>query len=156
MAQLRDVAAYLCNRYPHKQELSKARLSKMVYLAELRSAATEGHRLTDRTWILTTQGPYLGDLEELSLQERSFRFVEATSIYGDPMELVTVPDDVGWPSLTEDDVRVLDQVIKESAAKEWEDLYSFVCATVPPLVQEHGTTLDLGLVAQRCRSRRAH
>ena len=34
MAKLVDVVGYLCEHYPHKAELSKARLTKMVYLAD--------------------------------------------------------------------------------------------------------------------------
>jgi hypothetical protein len=38
MAELKDIIAYYCKQYPHKAELSKARLTKMVYLADWKSA----------------------------------------------------------------------------------------------------------------------
>lgn len=144
MAQLRDVVAYLCKRYPHKQELSKARLSKMIYLGEFRSATTKGRRLTDQTWTFSHLGPYLGEMDEFPFPDESFRVTKGTSIYGDPMEVVTVLEDVEFPSLTEEDRRILDLVVKESAAKEWEDLCSLVCSTIPAIVQATDTRLDWG------------
>jgi hypothetical protein len=51
MARLRDVVAYLCHEYPHKGELSKARLTKMVYLADWRSAIERGSQVTDIEWV---------------------------------------------------------------------------------------------------------
>ena len=31
---LRDIVAYVCKNYPYKDELSNARVTKMVYLAD--------------------------------------------------------------------------------------------------------------------------
>jgi hypothetical protein len=44
MATLGDVMAYLCEHYPHKDDLSKARLTKLVYLADWKSAIERGNR----------------------------------------------------------------------------------------------------------------
>jgi len=156
MAQLRDVVAYLCKEYPHKQELSKARIAKMVYLAEFWEAVNEGHRLTDRVWKFRACGPYLRDIEEMPSNEKCFRVVKGTSVFGDPMELFTVLDDVDFPSLTQEDMVVLDHVIKEAATKEWEDLCGFVSATIPAVWEPNDADLDLGAFAKKCESRRAH
>ncbi len=50
MAALKDIIAYYCDRYPHKEELSKARLTKMVYLADWKSAIVHGKQISDIKW----------------------------------------------------------------------------------------------------------
>jgi hypothetical protein len=147
MAELRDVVAYLCTRYPHKQELSKGRLAKMVYLGELWSAMSKGRRLTDRTWELRRRGPFLKDIEEFPSKEPCFKVIKAASIFGDPMDLVTLQGDVDCPTLTQDDIRILDRVIKESAPKEWEELCWFVSSTYASVCQTSPARLDLAFCA---------
>jgi hypothetical protein len=46
MSKLADVIAYLCVNYPYKHELSKARLTKLVYLSDWMSAQELGEQIT--------------------------------------------------------------------------------------------------------------
>ena len=46
MATLTDIIYYLISNYPHKDELSNARVTKMVYLADWHAAVKLGHQLT--------------------------------------------------------------------------------------------------------------
>ena len=50
MTELKEVISYLVSKYPHKDELSNARLTKMIYLADWRHAITQGNQITDIRW----------------------------------------------------------------------------------------------------------
>ena len=51
MNNLENVIAYFCLHYPHKRELSKARLTKLVYLADWFSALIFRRQITNINWI---------------------------------------------------------------------------------------------------------
>lgn len=57
MADLKDVINYIYNTYPHKDKLSKARLVRMLYLADWRSAIVRRRQLTNLKWKLGENGP---------------------------------------------------------------------------------------------------
>jgi len=62
MSKLRDIVAYFCSNYVYKDELSKVRLTKMVYLVDWRSAITDGKQLTRIQWHFNHYGPYVEDV----------------------------------------------------------------------------------------------
>ena len=59
MARIKNVTAYLCAKYPHKDELSKARVTKLVYLADWKSAQQNQKQLTKIDWYFHNYGPYV-------------------------------------------------------------------------------------------------
>jgi len=62
MSKLSTVLRFLCEKYPLKNELSNARLTKMVYLADWRSALMYGNQITDIEWYFDNFGPYVHDV----------------------------------------------------------------------------------------------
>ncbi|MEZ5576726.1 MAG: DUF4065 domain-containing protein [Candidatus Competibacteraceae bacterium] len=59
MNRLQNIMAYFGIEYPHKFELSKARLTKMIYLADWFSSLADGKKLTDIEWLFNHYGPYV-------------------------------------------------------------------------------------------------
>ena len=62
MTKLQNIVAYLCSMYPHKSELSNARLTKLVYLAHWFSALLDGRPMTNIEWLFNHYGPYVDDV----------------------------------------------------------------------------------------------
>lgn len=56
MVKLIDIILYILKNYPHKNELSNARLTKMIYLIDWRSAFDNGKQITNINGILTIMG----------------------------------------------------------------------------------------------------
>lgn len=57
-----DVLLYFINKYPYPDELSKTRITKMVYLADLYKTQVIGEQLTEIKWYFDHYGPYVSDV----------------------------------------------------------------------------------------------
>ncbi len=118
--------AYLRDRYPRPEELSRARLKFMVYLADWKSAIERGYQITSQTWEFGEYGPYNPDLARL-LEDQ-----EDLSGAGGPRS-----------ALGEDDKEILDFVIATVEKKRFMDLTSLVYSTHPMLTQPRYAKFDL-------------
>ena len=118
MATLRDIVAYVGGNYPYKDELSNARVTKMVYLADWRSAITRGEQLTDLEWEFSHYGPYVSDVKQVAETDPAFEVVPTKTSYGGQKDLIRVADDVDYPSLTDDEKELLDYVIEQLRLQE--------------------------------------
>lgn len=148
MDRLRDVIAYISRNYPYKDELSNARVTKMVYLADWRSVITRGKQLTDLEWEFSNYGPYVTDVIQVAETDPAFEVVRTKNPYGASKDLVRVADDVAYPSLTEEEKELLDFVINSSASKNWDDFIKLVYSTYPIITQERFSKLDLVKLAK--------
>jgi hypothetical protein len=148
MATLRDVVAYLCAHYPHKDELSKARLTKMVYLADWKSALERNMQMTAIKWQFNYYGPYVDDVVESIREDEAFALYSTRNMYGEPKDLIQLRGKVSYPSLNDTDKEILDFVIKKTAPKTWNDFIRLVYSTYPILTQPRFSLLDLPVLAQ--------
>lgn len=89
---LRDIVAYVCKNYPYKDELSNARVTKMVYLADWRSAITRGKQLTDLEWEFSHYGPYVNNVIRVAEADPAFEVVTTKNPYGGQKDLFQVAD----------------------------------------------------------------
>ena len=64
MVKLIDIILYILKNYPHKNELSNARLTKMIYLIDWRSAFDNGKQITNIKWYFDNYGSFVHDVEE--------------------------------------------------------------------------------------------
>src|SRR4051794_38716589 len=86
VCSLRDAMAYICRNYPHKDELSNARVTKMVYLADWRSAITRGKQLTDTEWKFDHYGPFVYDILDIARDGPAFKVISTQNPYGAPKD----------------------------------------------------------------------
>ena len=65
MAKLKDVMAYLIKNYPEniRHEMSNARLTKMVYLADWHRVLKSDKQITNIDWYFDNYGPFVHDIE---------------------------------------------------------------------------------------------
>jgi len=143
VATLRDIVAYVGGNYPYKDELSNARVTKMIYLADWRSAITRGEQLTDLEWEFSHYGPYVKDVKQVAETDSAFEVVPTKNLYGGQKDLIQVADDITYPSVTEDEKELLDYVISSSASKNWDDFVKLVYSTYPIVTQDRFSSLDL-------------
>jgi len=148
MAELKDVVAYLCHHYPHKHELSKARLTKMVYLADWRSAITRKCQVTNIVWQFNHFGPYVDDVVELARHDPAFQVNKGWTMYGDEKELIQLIAPLTATSLTNEEQGILDFVIDSTRSKYWDDFIRLVYSTYPIVSQPRFATLDLITLAK--------
>jgi len=54
-----EIIKYICLNYPYKYKLSKARLTKMVYLIDWYYSKLNKHQMTNISWEFNHYGPYV-------------------------------------------------------------------------------------------------
>lgn len=145
MAQLKDVIAYLCSGYPYKQELSKARTTKMIYLADWLSAIKRGIQITDIKWVYDQHGPYVKDVIDVVRDNPQLFSVETSlNMFGEKKELIKLIDSGHSPrNLSDEDVVILDYVIHATAPKSWSEFIKLVYSTYPVIAQSKFASLNL-------------
>lgn len=156
MANLRDALVYICEHYPHCGELSRARLTKMVYLADWKFAIDHGRQMTDTKWYFDNYGPYVWDIWKTAESNPDVFDVQTTqNMYGDEKNLIklrSVPKDL---SLTEDDVNTLNHVIETTRDLNWSKFINLVYSTYPVRSTERYYFLDLVSKAQEYKAQAA-
>lgn len=153
MATIGDIIAYFLAKYPHTHELSKARLTKMVYLADWVAAISFGRQLTDIEWYFNHYGPYVHDVVEHARADPRFKIVETRTLYGNPKETVELArKPVTWSSLTPQDIQVLEHVIAQTERLTWDGFIRAVYSTYPIATQARGSFLNLNKLAREYRA----
>lgn len=155
MASLRDVVAYLCKNYPHKHELSKSRLTKLVYLVDWRCAITYGKQLTDIQWKFNNYGPYVPDVVDAIRQDSSFTITNTLNEHGHVKEIINVNEDVRYSSLKDADKEVIDFVIDHTKTKYWDEFTRLIYSTYPILTQPRYARLNLVKLAEQYKKKRS-
>ena len=152
MTSLTDIIAYLCKNYPHKQELSKARLTKMVYLADWRNALQHEKQLTDIKWIFNHYGPYVDDVINAVNEDKHLSVENRQNMFGGDKGIIKLDADYE-PRLTEDEAKILDSVIESTKNKYWNDFIQFVYSTYPVRASDRYDSFDLPKLAKEYRQK---
>jgi hypothetical protein len=152
VAQLIDVITYLCVRYPSKRDLSNARLTKLVYLADWKSALEQDKQMTNIRWVFDQFGPFVYDVKDAAVADPAFVVEDTINMYGAPKTLIRLVEDRGYPSLSDEDQEILDWVIEKSSKMTWNDFIRLIYSTYPIMSQDRRTELDLVALAREYRS----
>jgi hypothetical protein len=148
-ADLRDVLRYVCSVYPRKHDLSKARVAKIIYLADWRSAIQRETQLTDLNWTFYHYGPYLDDVVNTAQSDPALAVVQDTTMYGTPKEVITLQDPEAPFELSTEDQRIIDEVIEQTRNMNFSDFLKLVYSTYPVVTQPRYVPLDLVSLAKR-------
>lgn len=154
MTQIKDIIAYFCDRYPAPDDLSAARLTKMVYLADWKAAIDLGRQLTSIHWYYNEYGPYVSDVMHAAAAHPSdFRIDNSRNLRGNPKRIVSAVSPYE-PRLPEDDRRILDHVIRTTRDLSWSEFIRLVYSTYPILAKTKHSDLDLLELAARYKQER--
>ncbi|MGQ7848461.1 Panacea domain-containing protein [Granulosicoccus sp. 3-233] len=147
MNKLKHAIRFLCDTYPHKHELSNARLTKMVYLADWKSAVLYGKQITNIEWYFDNFGPFVFDVVNTA-RDDDYMFVrEDRTPYGTNKTLIGAQEtdkaDGKSYDLSENELAMLRAVIEDTKSMYWNDFISYVYSTFPVVNNNRYTTLDL-------------
>jgi len=142
MAEIKDVVAYFCKKYPHPQELSKARLTKMVYLADWEASITSYKQMTPINWVFHHFGPYVDDVEMLVRSDRDFSMTDTHNMLGNSKSVISLANNYE-SNLTQEEKNILDKVITETKDKYWNSFINLVYSTYPITSSERYSNLNL-------------
>lgn len=151
MSELKDVVYYICQNYPIKSELSKARLTKLVYLADWEYCVEKGQQMTGIKWYFHNFGPYVDDVIAVARKENIFHVEQTKNTYGDVKELISVSDSSFIPNLYDDEKSIIDVVIRDTKSMYWKRFIEHVYATKPIKTSDRYSELDLIAISKNSR-----
>lgn len=146
MAELKDVIAYILRKYPPglKWDLSKARITKMIYLADWHQAICHDHQITNIKWYFDNYGPYVNDVKLEAERHPDLFDVSLTSnMYGQPKEVISLTNQAYEPAIDAKAKASIDHVISETHKMYWDDFIKLVYSTHPIFSSNRYTDLDL-------------
>ena len=126
---LNDLIKYFCSMYPHSQELSKARLTKMVYLADWENFKAHQEQISNIEWYFDNFGPYVTDIVDTAYNDPDLRIVSTRTIYGTDKTLIEYNGET--PKIDTEIKTILDKVINETKPLSWKSFIDYVYATRP-------------------------
>lgn len=152
MNKLKEIVRFLVSNYPHKKELSKARLTKMVYIADWKSALTYGRQLTNIRWQFNHYGPYVDTVIDTVYEDPDIDVISTTNMYGHPKVLIQSRINHHEYQLDSEEIHILQHVINETANMYWDDFIRYVYSSYPITSQSRYSDLDLPKLAQQYHS----
>ena len=148
MNELSNIVAYLCQTYPHKHELSKARLTKLVYLADWYSALVDEQQLSDIRWHFNHYGPYVDDVTNSISGNPDFAILNEQTIYGSTKYLIKYVGNLNINVLPERTRQILDAVINNTKQLYFNDFIDYVYSTYPVTSNQRYSNFDLVTLAR--------
>lgn len=144
MDKLKDILVYLLREYPYSEELSKARVTKMVYLADWKSVLDHGNALTSIEWYFDNYGPYVSDVYELVAGDESTFAIENTNnLYGEPKTIFRLKNVDCETNLEEQDTKILKHVIATTKDLNWNQFIKLIYSTYPILSSDKYNIINL-------------
>lgn len=145
MVKLIDIIYYILKKYPHKNELSNARLTKMIYLIDWRSAFDYGEQITSINWYFDNYGPFVHDIEEaINDNPEKIKKIETKTIYGTKKNMFILKDEnIKLDNLSKNTTSTIDIIIERTKKLYWKDFINFVYSTYPIVTSERYTFLNL-------------
>lgn len=139
---LNSLIKYFCLNYPHSSELSNARLTKMIYLADWYSVSSTGNQITNIKWYFDNYGPFVPDVYNEANSDKSIEVINTSTPYGTPKTLFKYNGEN--PILSNEIKIILDKVIDDTKSLYWNDFISFIYNTNPIKDSNRYSYLDLG------------
>ncbi len=143
MNKLRAIMAYFCSNHSPQSELSKARLTKLVYLADWYSALVDNEKMTDIDWVFNHHGPNMDDATELTHLENDFSVMIQKTIYGADKYIISYSGHAVDQHFSENELNILDTIIRKTQSLYFNELVDFVYSTYPVSSNERCSKLDL-------------
>lgn len=152
MAKLGEILVYLFWKYPHPNELSKARVVKMIYLADWRSSILNGKQITNIRWVYNHYGPYVDDIITYIRQDNRFEIKATTNYWGEFKEVITLKQQKVAVNLSIEDKGILDFVIEQTSKLYWNDFIGLIYSTYPIKNSVKYKELDLPRLADEYKN----
>ena len=144
MTELVDVISYLVQNYPHKSELSKARLTKMVYLSDWKFSVDNNKQMTQLNWFFDNYGPFVWDvIDAINESPNLFTVEETKNSFGAEKSLIILKNQNHNPKISASEKQVLDFVIESTKRLNWNEFINLVYSTYPILTSKRYTNLNL-------------
>lgn len=147
MANLEDAILYILKNYPYKSELSNARVTKMLYLADWHSVINGHEPVTSITWYYDNYGPYVTDVKETATNSSDITVAHSETAFGNKKDIFSADDSDRIPRISDIEKLSLDHVITSTKHLSWSAFIKLVYSTYPVASSSKYTFFDLKKLA---------
>lgn len=138
-----NIVAYILKNYPDKNDLSKARVTKMVYLVDWRAAFDLGSQATNIQWYFDNYGPFVYTVNDMVNDMSIFGKIKTNNLYGSSKTLYKLVDQSYVINLCDDLTKIIDTVIEKTKDMSWTTFINFIYSTYPIVTSNRYTNLNL-------------
>lgn len=144
MNNLLNIIYYICLNYPNKEDLSNARLNKIIYLADWRNVLRRGHQVSNINWKFNHYGPFVFDIiDEVNSHENIFEVKCISNNFGAPKQIISLRGELNQVDPNIEDSDSIDFIIEKTRDMGFNKFIQYVYSTYPVLSSQHGDNLDL-------------
>ena len=153
MNELLNIIYYICLNYPNRDDLSNARLNKIIYLADWRNVLRRGHQVSQINWIFNHYGPFVFDIiNEVSAHEDIFEVRYVPNDFGKPKQIISLRGGLNQVNPNIEDSDSIDFIIAKTKDMGFNKFIQYVYSTYPVLSSQHGDNLNLIEKAEEYRA----
>lgn len=154
MAALKDIMTYILKKYPYKNELSNARLTKLIYLSDWYNSLHNGKQISNIKWYFDNYGPFVWDIYKEAEQNPIFEIKHTTNFLGKEKKLISLKKDIDY-KLNENEIKSIDKIIEITQQLNWGKFINLVYSTYPILTTEKYNYLNLKHKAEEYKKQKA-
>jgi hypothetical protein len=144
MNSLKDIMAYILKHYPYKNELSNARLTKMVYLSDWHQCLHNKEQITNINWYFDNYGPFVRDISITANDNPDlFKCISTSNSLGGSKSLYCLKSNNYRTALSTQAKESIDHVISKTNNLNWSDFINLVYSTYPIISSERYSFLNL-------------
>lgn len=145
-----DIIKYILKKYPHKSDLSSSRLTKILYLADWKSAIDNNKQITDASWNFHHYGPYVDDFMKIARNDKDILIKDTCTMFGGKKHQIELSnsfdEDVNIPEFQKS---IIDFVIDKTKNKNYDEFIKLVYSTYPVISSNKYEKLDLVELARQ-------
>jgi arsenite-activated ATPase arsA len=144
--KLKSVMRYIVKNYPYPDDLTKTRITKLVYLIDWENVKEYGSQITNIEWFFDHYGPYVSDVLDEADEDKTVSINSTISNFGTVKYIVKPKRDkeeLLYDDLTDNDKDIIDRVIDKTKNFYWNEFINYVYSTEPIKNSTRYSTLDL-------------
>ena len=143
---LKAVMTFILKKYPSKyaDEMSNARLTKIVYLADWKNCLENGETITSINWYFDNYGPFVNNIKKTAQSYPDiFKIEDATNMYGQPKKIFKLKDNDIVVDLNKAQKSSITSIVDETSKLYWKAFIKLVYSTHPVASSDRYSYLDL-------------
>lgn len=144
--KLRSVMRYIIKNYPYPDDLTKTRITKLIYLIDWENVKEYGNQITNIKWFFDHYGPYVSDVLDEADEDKTISINITTSNFGTVKYIVKPKRDkeeLLYDDLTDNDKDIINRVIDKTKNFYWNEFINYVYSTKPIKNGIRYSSLDL-------------
>jgi len=153
MAKLQDILIYILKEYPHKNELSNARLTKIVYLSDWYNAIHNHKKISNIKWYFDNYGPFVWDIYKEVESNDIFKVEFTQNFFGKEKKLITLNKSAKY-NLENKEIKSINKIIEATKTLNWDEFINMVYSTYHILTTEKYNYINLEHKAEEFNRKR--